>query len=183
MKNNIIPKFDDVNRALEILSSSASISESHGLLCALLSKKAEISLNAWLHSLTTNNVDLKNIDIDKSYAILKKLYAGTKKQLDLGDFSLELLLPSDNELFHERLSAMVSWVEGYISGLGLFNIKLENLTNQAIEGIHDLVEISKLDVNQDNANEVDESSYIELVEFIKIIVLLIHDEYSQHEKI
>ena len=172
----IIPEYQRVKSALTKLSALSGTSESHGLLCALFSGGAEIRLQAWIDSLMAEPVESGDVMAKQAFATLASLYQFTQQQFESDDLVLDMLLASDRAAFNDRINSLSAWVQGYISGLGLFSIEINSLSAEAQEALQDLLDISRLRVDEENPEEVDEKAFVELVEFIKVAVLLIHSE-------
>lgn len=112
-------------------------------------------------------------------SLLTELYTSIQKQLDAEDLSFCPMLPNDDEeTIQIRLEALGDWVSAFLEG---FN-STEHLKNEELtETLTDFGEIAKVDPNVENTPDA-ESSYIDLVEFVRVGTLLIRSIVQQGEK-
>lgn len=106
---------------------------------------------------------------------LSELCAAVVKQVSAEDFSFYPLLPDDEERIDVRLEALGEWVAAFLEG---FN-RLEHIKDEEIEEtLSDFGEISKVDPNVENTPDT-ESSYSDVVEFVRVGTMLIHGIVQQ----
>ncbi len=106
---------------------------------------------------------------------LSELCGSVFKQISAEDFSFNPLLPDDEEHIEVRLQALGEWVTAFLEG---FN-SLEHARDGEIEeALSDFGEISKVDPNVENTPDT-ESSYIDVVEFVRVGTMLIHGIVQQ----
>src|SRR3990167_6253165 len=111
------PTFLEVSEALSHLSALGSASESHGLLCALLSAHVKLREEAWVDALLNEHIEQNDRAGQEAYRNLQQLFKGTQAAFQADDFSLPILLPSDEANLEERIDAVSEWCSGYITGL------------------------------------------------------------------
>ena len=176
--NASLPPLEDVTEALVILSSLGSAAESHGLLCALLSADVSIRQEAWVDSLLNEHIEASNLEGQQSYRTLQRLFKVTAEAFAADDFSLPLLLPDDDAPLEERLDHLAEWCQGYLTGLHLLGVAVQDNTNKDIqEALTDLLDISQVEMSsEDQKDPESEARYLELVEFVKVAVLGIATE-------
>jgi len=112
--------------------------------------------------------------------LFSELFSGTMAQLQAPDNgSLNLVLPQDELSLSERLSALAQWCEGFLAGIQLCRIQPEQLLkNESVkEVLSDLLHIQDIEFEEPDSEE-NEKNIFEIIEFIKIGVLLIHAEKS-----
>ena len=88
------------------------------------------------------------------------------------------MLPDDDDSLTQRVNAIGDWSQGYLIGLSLGGITdFAPLPDDAREIAKDLLEISRAGTSYDlEGNEEDENAYAELVEYLRVGVLLINEE-------
>lgn len=176
MKNEK-PNFGNVAEALKVMQALSSASEAHGLLCALFSFGAEVKFTAWSDSLMNKPIEDGDLVTSSALKTMKKLYDYTKSQLNEKGLSFDLFIPADNEPLSYRAEALTYWIRGFLSGVGLFGLDFESSKDQEIkEAISDLMKISYMDYEALDEDEGCEEDFFELVEYIKVAVLLINSE-------
>ncbi len=150
--------------------------ELHGLLCGQLCARPRLPPQVWL------DTALVETDADAAVAeILQQLYDTTARQLDDPQFQLQLLLPDDAESLEVRLEALAGWGHGFLTGLGLGGLKnFKTLSGEAGEFLRDLDDIIRVDFDASAGEEADETAYAEIIEYLRVGVLLVHQTLRSH---
>ena len=95
------------------------------------------------------------------------------------DLSFAPLLPDDDALMEERLSALAHWCQSFLTGLaaGLSRRGIQSLKalpDEAQEIIQDFAAIAQLETElADDEPEEGEASFVELEEYVKVGALLV----------
>lgn len=121
-------------------------------------------------------VDLVGADALAGAEAVGEFVGATLDALHASDMSFALLLPDDEVRLEERLEALAEWCQGFLAGLvaGLERaggISLDELPEEVTEIVRDLTAIAQLDTEQEEAEA--EGDFAELVEYVKVGVLLI----------
>ena len=146
-----------------------------GLLSAQTSAKADI----WRHSLWPHTShDTGDLLLKESLELLNQLHDITRLQLNDPNCEFQLLLPVDDDHIDNRVNALGDWCQSYLVGLALGGIKdFTSLPESAREVANDLVEIARAGTSYTlEGNEEDENAYTQLVEYLRVGVLLINEE-------
>lgn len=106
---------------------------------------------------------------------LSELCDSVHKQVSAEDLSFHPVLPDDEEAIDVRLEALGEWVGAFLEG---FNSKNHTKDEEIDETLTDFGEIAKVDPNVENTPET-ETSYIDVVEFVRVGTMLIHDIVQQ----
>ncbi len=176
---DLLPDFDRITDILRSLESDSDAAECHGLLCGMLCTMEQLNPDAWL------NVTLSGGEQDKEtrrqlQQPLLDLLQETRRQFDSSDFDFHLLLPDDEAELVSRIEALGHWCQGFLSGLSVGGIQqLENLPGELPEIVEDMVEIVQAERYELAGNEEDESAYVELVEYVRMGVLLFREEFRR----
>ncbi len=171
------PSYNELNQVLTDNQVEINPSEIHGMICGILSGNNKKSI-PWEEYVA----GAKNPK--KIHEILQALLEATQKQLDEFLFELELLLPPDNDSLALRAESLTLWTQGYLTGLKLADVPLrKRKPSDVTEAINDLIEISKMNYDTVAANEEDETAYVELVEYIRMAVIMIYEELHEQEKV
>ena len=107
---------------------------------------------------------------------MEGVYQETRKQLNNPEMNFTLLLPADEVSLEKRVGAVADWCDGFLYGLALVGINVEtNLPRTSAEFIIDITEITKAWIGKDY-DEQDEVAYAEIVEYLRMGVLLFAEE-------
>lgn len=173
MKQPTLPNYTELNRVLSKTSLKLHPSQVHGLVAGILCGNPD-STSAWEELVTGGK------DTGKTHEVLQALYDETKKQLAEFLFEFQLVLPSDSDELLVRAEALMLWCQGFLTGLKLTNVPITGRKpSEVTEAINDLIEIAKMNYEDVISNEEDESAYIELVEYIRMAVILIYQELRE----
>lgn len=167
-----MPGFARVSAAL---GSAHDPCEIHGLLCGMLCSRPGLTSGewtAWLHG----ELEVPATD-DGALEILFRASASRLEDAELG---FELLLPDDECELSARARELGRWCQGFLSGLGLGGPLPEPLRGEADEFLHDAEKIARVGFDTDTVEEADEAAYAEIVEFVRVGVLLVHQELRGH---
>jgi len=101
----------------------------------------------------------------------------TRAQLCDPGLGFYLLLPADEALDEQgRTEALVQWCDGLLYGLALAGLgERQDLPDLVREFLNDVAQICRASVD-DWPEEADEAAYTELVEYLRMGVLLINEE-------
>lgn len=103
------------------------------------------------------------------------------KEFTDGSITITLLLPPDDDPLADRLSAMVDWGHGFLSGFGL--VKQDKpLADEVFEILADVDAITQLQIKVKPEDEPrSERDYMELMEFLKVVPLLVASELKDNK--
>lgn len=179
MKPISLPDYGDLSQVLSQHSLKLHPAQTHGLICGILSGNLDQTA-PWAEMVAGDQVasDLQ--------AILQPLHDASLQQLEDFLFDMQLLLPDDSEPLPVRAEALTLWCQGYLTGLKLTKVQLMHReASEMSEAIHDLTEIAKMNYEEVVANEEDEEAYTELVEFVRMAIILIYQDLRavKHNKV
>lgn len=179
-EKNQAPSFDEVTAVLDV-SGDLGAAECHGMLCALLSCNPAITAEDWARQVWSGGLvgaedqaTRGELPVDDR-ALLVALFKYTEQQLADVELGFEPLLPDDEMPMVERVRGVADWCEGYLYGLSIGGIKeFGGFSEQVQEFVRDLVEISRLSHDEEDGD--DEPALFEVVEYMRMGVLLLRDE-------
>lgn len=174
------PSFEHVDSALRHLGAGDGATEAHGSLCGLACVVGPRAPGLWVARLSVTHDDqLAGTEAD--IAVLGELATSTCAALGQGDMSFAPLLPPDDWLLTSRAEALADWCAGFMRGLGE---AAGGRATQAVlnsepgrEIMADFAEIARLALGDDETDLEAESAYSELVEFVRVSVQLLFDEF------
>lgn len=163
--------------ALHKLDTEITPSEVHGTLCGLLSANTSAGMDIWQQALWPNQPkgDLLAAEAND---VFKQVHDVTRMQLNDPSCEFQMLLPDDEDSLDQRVHALGDWCQGYLIGLSLGGIKdFAPLPDDAREIAQDILEIARAGTSYElEGSEEDEQAYVELVEYLRVGVLLINEE-------
>jgi hypothetical protein len=169
----------DFERTLAIAQGNldaTELAECHGVVCGLLCRLPEASLDAFIGLLEM--LELVNQPGTGLKMSLEEVLNASREQLVDDDLGLVLWLPNDDETLEERTMALAQWCSGFLAGIGSSGDDSLDaaMSDEANEGLRDLQQISTADVADTDESEEDENAFVEIVEFIRVVVLMIRED-------
>jgi len=172
-----LPDYQAISHALDKLDTEVMPSEVHGTLCGLLCANTGADAKIWQQALWPNQPggDLLAAEANE---IFETCHHIARQQLNDPTCEFQMLLPDDDDSLDQRVHALGDWCQGYLIGLSLGGIKdFAPLPEDAREIAKDMLEIARAGTSYDlEGNEEDEHAYAELVEYLRVGVLLINEE-------
>ena len=175
MSSSQLPDFEHTLVIARGNLEAPELAECHGVCCGLLCRRGSASLDAFMGLL-----DMLELVKKPGTALkmsLEELLVSSKAQLADEDLGIALWLPSDGETLEDRTMALSHWCSGFLAGLGANGEDgLKSLTDDSNDALRDLQQISSADVSDTTESEDDEKAYMEIVEYIRIVVLMIRED-------
>jgi uncharacterized protein len=163
-----------IQRLLAAERSLADASEAHGTLAGGLCAANGYRFEDWLREILPEGLAAPD-----TAAQLRELFTATAVALQQRDHEFQLLLPEDAQPVDARTAALAQWCQGFLYGLGTGSIRdPRGLPGDAGEIVRDMIEISRAGVEAAEGEESNESSYTELVEFVRVGVQLLFEELA-----
>ncbi len=160
--------------SLEELLGAADVADAHGALCGRLCSGQALDLAQWWTRVRDETEERV------PPALLAELLAVTQARLNDPALGFQPLLPADDAALGERVEALRQWCQGFLYGLGESGWSPGAAVPRDVqEALRDLTEISHAGVDPGDEDEQGERAYAELVEFVRVSVLLIHDHLSE----
>jgi uncharacterized protein YgfB (UPF0149 family) len=164
-----LPTYVDVTQALQTMESDLSGAEAHGLLCGIICATAGKMDTSW-EKLMGSSEDQQSIQL------IKQLHAISFQHMTTFSFDFMLLLPDDEVDINERTEALSFWCQGFLTGLQQTTLPA-NAPAEATEALEDITEIAQVNYGDIAATDEDENAYVELIEYVRLAVLLLYQEF------
>jgi len=175
MSDTHLPDFELTLATTQGKLEASELAECHGVACGLLCRDPGASLDAFIGLL--DMLELVKTPGSGFKLALDELLNSTRLQLVDEDMGLALWLPSDDETLEDRTMALSQWCAGYLAGLGSAGSEsLGALSEDADEAMKDLQHISTADVTDTTESEEDENALAEIIEYIRVVVLMIRED-------
>jgi yecA family protein len=163
----------DGRLAVSVLGPSAA--EAHGILCAMLCAGGSGAEESWIAELLAG-ADETDLLAQECRLSLQELAKRTREELTGSQIGFTPMLPDDSAPLAERASGLYDWSRGFLYGLGLSGMDASRLSDPVREAFGDFVSITRLDLDELEDSEENERALMELVEFVRVAVLLIYEE-------
>lgn len=163
--DNFLLKSDFVNSA----------AEAHGMAAGMLCANRQTRAGVWIKLLFEND---SSLNVQETQA-LQDLFEEAKESLSGEEYDFELFLPGDDTPLSAQISALSDWCQGFLYGIGaLYQARPKN--GQIDEILRDIAEFTKLD--PDAAGEENEVAFMEVTEYLRAAVLLLHAESGSEKR-
>lgn len=169
-------EWDECLERLGAVTGWISPAELHGLLCGSACAGGTLDDAAWLERVGVHAGVGREAGDEPAL-----IWFRNRALVNLGDAELrfDLLLP-DGAALDGRLEALAAWCSGFLAGFGLAGGRSEMLDADAASGLVDLAAIAELDPASHGDDA--ETDYAELVEYVRVVVLLILQQRVAHEQ-
>ncbi len=174
--------YDALALAISKLGAQQEPAELHGTLTGLLCANGNAGAETWLKNLFPNAASGDLLG-EEAFDELKALHETSRERLNATGCEFQLLLPDDDSDLDQRVHALGEWCQGFLVGLSLGGISdFKALPEDAREIAEDIVEIARADSSYSfDGSEEDEHAYAELVEYLRVGVLLINEELQSNQ--
>lgn len=173
--------FEEISDLLQDLGSTGNAAEGHGVLCGLLCSQGYINGQAWVTRMISRDRETEHTPpaadgLPPLPRPLLDLHSETVRGINDANYEFRLMLPDDEEDLEARVEALTEWCQGFLYGMAMGGIKdFSRLPEPVAEITHDLMEISRAS-SATTGSEEDETAFLELVEYIRVGIMLIHEE-------
>jgi len=151
------------------------------LLTGQLAAGVRVDAEAWL-AMVVAHLDVHTLEDDDDKAELVLLYERVLGQLSAADFSLQLLLPEDEDELAGRTESLGAWCSGFLSGFGLgFDVGKQKLSSEITDSMEDLANIAQVSFDADDKEQSTasaEKSYVELSEYVRLAAMMVFAEFN-----
>jgi len=145
------------------------------MLCAMLIVNNSLQCKRWLDEICTQTTGGQVLEGD-DHDTLCALYDHTKNELNDTLLNFTLLIPKDDNSLNARVSSLKKWCDGFLFGLALAGVKdLSHVPEDTMEILQDITSISQANEDEDE-DEMNEVAYMDIVEYVRMGVLLINEE-------
>lgn len=166
--------YDQLVDALARIGHVDDAAEYHGALCGALcvAKPEQIDLMRLIEH------DAQAVPNDaQARAVFTALRDATVEALQDSDMAFDLLLPDDDAALVPRVRALGGWCEGFLFGLASRpGLDLSKLSEEVQEIVRDFTEFTQAAVGDDDDQNVEETAFAELVEYVRVGAQLVYME-------
>jgi len=164
--------YPELERQLNHLNAQMQATESHGVLCARFCLEQRPNPAAWVQEVIGPQ-DMNNLQVQATQVSLAHLYQQTEQVFHAELENFVLLMPDEYEDLSVRLQALVDWCSGFVSGLGLSGVQIDESLDSAVKEIlEDFMDLTRMEVDVDEGEE-NEISFTEIEEYVRIGVMTV----------
>lgn len=153
-------------------SAPESVAETHAVVTGLLCGKPgqdERELATHLAALQVGDWTSERI-LDQLGPALNQL----KSELASENMDFQLLLPTEDRPLQERTRCLAHWCSGFLTGFGAASPTIRS--EEAGDALRMVEQIARADTDPDSDQEAEEGAYTELVEFVRVAILMLREE-------
>lgn len=168
--------YAELEQQLQAAGADTGAAEAHGLLSGAVAAGGKAQQSVWLEHLLGEGNTL-SAAAQACTDMLGVLQNDILCKLHDDTFDYALLLPADAVPLPARTRALGEWCRGFLYGLALGGIRADSeLPETVSEVMRDFFEISHAGFTIDGPDEEDEAAYFEIVEYVRMSVLLLREE-------
>lgn len=163
------PDFDQLNDLLQRLGALQTAAELHGFVAGQLAGGKRFARGEWLRTVT-EHADLSQNPDEVEGDVLLSVCQHALTALTRSDMSFQPLMPADDEALEDRVDALGQWCQGFLMGLGLAGINMEDA--ELAEALRDLSAIAQIGSDGiDSGDENSESDFFSVSEYVRMSAL------------
>ena len=170
--------FDECCNQMLEFGYEVSPSEIHGLLSGIVCTGLKISPDSVI------NLVIKHLNVDtcsdRNRQTLQNMHEFIEREMFSMDSRFALFLPDDELDLIQRIRCLAAWSQGFLVGFGTAagQMGLTEFSNETEEALKDIVNIANIadDFGTDEGEE-SEAAYAEIVEYLKVAILLMSSEF------
>ena len=166
--------------AMDLASEAdpAAVAEIHATVVGLVCAQPNIEASEVLRHLDALEGDVFTSDsgdaLQAQASAMAPVIAALKKRLGSMTLSFQPLLPTDDQPLAQRTQCLAHWCSGFLAGFGAGQGSLDS--QDAQEAASMLGEVARATSDPEADTEGEENAYAELVEFVRVAVLLLREE-------
>lgn len=171
-----LPNYDLLDIALGGAEAEIPVSELHGFLTAGFCGGIEPTKATWLNFVLGKKKLPANLKKELTRQ-LSQLFDYTQALLASPDYDFNLLLPDDEASLRIRSEALCVWCQGFITGMATTHIKIDYTADSDLSAAIELIEqTATIPYDYVTDNEDEESAFHEVLECLRVSVILIYNE-------
>lgn len=168
--------YEELADALGKVGFTDQASGYHGTLCGALCVRAPEQIDL-LRLVPTDSDEPLSGDA-AAQAALRRACTEALGALQDEEMTFAPLLPDDESDLAPRVQALAAWCEGFLFGLASKpGLDLKKVSEDAREIIRDFTQFTQASLADDGDLDMEETAYIELVEYIRVGAQLLFMEF------
>lgn len=168
--------YTGLDSLLAAAGAATGAAEAHGLFAGMICASGRPVQGAWL-PYVLDDASPETPAARECLQQLELLQAEIFTRLNDGLLGFMLMLPDDSTMLVERTRQLGRWTAGFLYGLALGGIREDTtLPGSTGEVVRDFYEISNADFLHASPGDEDEKAFVEIVEYVRMSVLLLYTE-------
>lgn len=173
-KTPSLPAGDVLQSQIERIGIKSSAYEIHGQLCGYLCVGQSDLAEQYIKTLL-EDVEVKTYETE--VRALATLLQATYEQMSTMSFDFHLLIPDDDHPLEARAKALGLWCHGFSDGILNSGIDIAAINaDESRDALFHITEIANIDYDYTAVTEEDEKAFMEVYEYVRMAVLMIHTE-------
>ncbi len=166
-----LPNYAEVTQTLKSEETPFLPAQVHGYICGLLCATGGKIDNSWQNIVLGEKINRSTRDL------LQQIFEVSFHLISEFSFEFAILLPDDKADLNLRSEALGAWCQGFLAGLKQCKVPLEDREPSEItDTLNDIIEIAQVNYGDLKSNDEDENAYFELVEYVRLAVLMLFHE-------
>ena len=171
--------FDELDMALRNADMQAA--EAHGTLVGMLCATGQVDVETWWAQVFEPAEGEQGAERPE---VVDAMAAETAHSLQGEAGNFDLMLPDDDEALESRTDALHEWCTGFLYGYGVAGGRdVASLPEDAAEVVRDMAQFAQARFELGEDAEEDELSYSELVEYLRVGVMLLFETLYPREEV
>ncbi len=169
--------YEQLTELFRIEHLDETAADVHGMLCGRIAGGQHLEGTGFKQAML-ESLGCEEEIIDNLLEPLLDLYRYSSARFNDGLLAFQPLLPADDAELASRVSALGEWCQGFISGLGDSGLSNETpISDEVAATLEDFMAITQAGFDDDVAEE-DERDFMELTEYVRVAVMLVHAELA-----
>ena len=166
--------YASIGEALSAVAAPVGPASAQGMLSGMRIIRQGLQPAPWM-AWVLEGTEPRGEPAQRVLAALSRLFVETPDVAALDIERFRLLLPGDDQPLEQRCAALSEWCDGFLFGLGSQDaVPADLLRGEPAEALNALSAIAGLDpAGNGDATPDDEAQFVELVEFVRVAVLLL----------
>jgi len=170
--------FEQVDAALRHADMQAA--EAHGTLIGMMCATGQVAAQDWWAQVLESADDTQTMQ--EPPEVVNTLYSEAVNSLLDATGTFDLMLPDDDDALELRADALHEWCHGFLYGYGVAGGReVALLPEDAAEVVRDMAQFAQASFELGEDAEEDELSYSELVEYLRVGVMLLFETLYPRE--
>lgn len=166
----------ELEDCLRSAGAEGSASSTHGLLCGIVTVTGGGRSGLWAEPVLGEGNTL-SVAAQECLERLEGLQTAILASLHDTVLGFQPLLPEEARPLTARTRALGEWCEGFLYGLALGGLREQSVGSDTVrEILRDFYDISHAGFHQDEPDEGDEVAFAEIVEYVRMGVILLFEE-------
>lgn len=171
-------EYGDLDDLLSRFRTGMGAAEAHGFLSGYLCVSENVA-DEDIEEYLLSDLNDDKMSLEECLIALSALADDIKEQLLSPEFGFQLLIPNENHSIFFRSDALAEWCQGFLSGLGVVGTSnWQGLSAESHDMLQDIYKICRLSADEEQEDEEAEVALTELIEYVRMGVLLLHDEFG-----